>query len=255
MLPPQAGASRCCLDFLFHSAARGGPTSSLPPSPSRPAGWLSLVLLALVRCLYETAWNYFGHGFFIYLFFLTPASFIDSNTTFVKTTELNLSTFCAPATLAGITVKSFCTSSLEGHMRISPEKKQNYLLLPDKFPCDKGCSQFHQLGPNLLNSANFLSAKNLFRLQSERGNSRCPCWRQLKLRLLISTCEAAHSNSVTTSHSGAADEFLTCGFVGFFVFVLFYYIYPLSIMPENILLFFFVCFFKAPTESVLEGMC
>lgn len=33
-----------------------------------------------------------------------------------------------------------------------------------------------------------------------------------------SSCEAAHSNSVTTSHSGAADEFLSCGFV-FVVFL------------------------------------
>lgn len=41
----------------------------------------------------------------------------------------------------------------------------------------------------------------------------------------------------------------------FFVSVFFYHIYLLSIMPENILLFLFVCSFKAPTESVLEGMC
>lgn len=147
----------------------------LPPSIPLQAGRLAESCFARARQVSLRQLEIILDMDFFFFFFLTPASFIDSNTTFVKTTELNLSTFCAPATLAGITVKSFCTSSLEGHMRISPEKKQNYLLLPDKFPCDKGCSQFHQLGPNLLNSANFLSAKNLFRLQSERGNSRCPC--------------------------------------------------------------------------------
>lgn len=69
-----------------------------------------------------------------------------------------------------MTVMSFCTSSFEGHLRISssPDEKRSYLALPDQFSCEKGCSQFHQLGLVVQTAfVNCLSAKNLFKLQPE----------------------------------------------------------------------------------------
>lgn len=207
MLPPQAGASRCCLDFLFHSAVRGGPTSSIPLQASR----LAESCFALARQV--SLWDAEQLEMILdmdFLFFLTPASSIDSNMTFVKTTEVNLSTFCAPAALAGITVKSFCTSSLEGHMRISPEKKNRttccYLI---SFLVRRGAHSFTSLGRICW----IQPISSLLKIYSSSSQNEETAGVPADAN---SSCEAAHSNSVTTSHSGAADEFLSFGFVYFF---------------------------------------
>lgn len=166
MIPPQAGTSRCCLDFLF--PLRCGRRAyllllpSLYPSLPLPGQQVGRVLFCLHSSGAFRRWFFFWSQY--------TKSSIDFNATFVKNSELNLSTFYPPATLAGMTVMSFCTSSFEGHLRISssPDEKRSYLVLPDQFSCGKGCSQFHQLGLVVQTAfVNYLSAKNLFKLQPE----------------------------------------------------------------------------------------
>lgn len=242
MLPPQAGTSRCCLDFLFPSPATGGPTSStLPPSlhphAGRQVGWVlfcSHSSGAFMRR--RAAWNDFGHRFFYLFIFLTTAW--DHGTQ-----SFHLLCSCRVG-------RNYCQVLLH----FLPGRSLENLSWKKDTTCCYLISFLVSVRAHGFTSSGRIcwiqSISSLLKIYSSSSQNEETAGVPADAN---SSCEASHNNSVTTSHSRAADEFLSSGFLLLFfcLCVLWPHLPAQQYARKHSAVVFF---FKALTQSVSEGM-